>query len=191
MCLVYAVWAIWFPVPLSLALWHAPWWWGRNTGTCPVWLCDLLNAVVASSYRHAAISYLSGMDLPGNVCGDKEKCTPVMCCVPFGLLSNQLTASLNWVKGCGSFHLSADTCAPDYMNQDNNNKELQHLNACTFSVVLATGHEEENNWRCWKWFLLLRPMELKTIIKLVAESSWGFPSSPQKKNREAFSLTCS
>lgn len=98
--------------------------------------------------------------------------TVQQCCVVYFLVYCQISLLPLWTdKGFLVFYLCADTCAPDYMSQDNNNKELQHLNACTFSALLATGHEEENNWRCWKWFLLLRPRELKTIIKLVAESN--------------------
>lgn len=131
-----------------------------------MWFCDLLNAVVASSYRHIAFSYLPGMDLPGKVRGDKKKCTAVMCCVPSGLwlpLSNQLTASPNWIKGFLLFICMQIPVLLITWTRKITIRSCNTWNAWTFPVVLATRHREENKRRCWKWFLLLRPKELKTI----------------------------
>lgn len=97
--------------------------------------CDCVTCGMPLLLLVTDISYLPGMDLPGKVRGDREKCTPVMCCEPFGLWlpwSNHLTASLSKLsKGFLAFYLYADACASDCMNQDSNNKELHHLE-CTY-----------------------------------------------------------
>lgn len=58
----------------------------------------------------------------------------VLCTFWFPL-SNQLTGSLGFL----AFYLYADTCASDYMNQDNYNKELQHLECMHFYSYASHG----------------------------------------------------
>lgn len=60
-------------------------------------------------------------------------CSDVLCTLwsmaPI-VKSTDCLSKLN--KGFLAFYLYADTCASDYMNQENNNKELQHMECMDF-----------------------------------------------------------